>query len=104
MKKSVACIWQPKYCTQMVLVNTMYVKPEKCYLFFCGDRNYQDLYSYDGAKVWNECRTVSNGKIPCFEIPLTWLKNEGTLPDELIEIREQQYLKFKNYKTKLNDQ
>ena len=100
MQQNVACIWQPKYCIKKVLVNTMYVKSDKCYVFFCADRNYPDLYSYDGEKVRNECRVVSNGKIPCFEIPLDWLVNEGTLPNELVEVRDREYTKFKKYNKK----
>ena len=95
------CIWQPKYCTRKVLIATNKVKAEKCYVYFCCDRNYPDLYSYDGLKVRQECKITTNGKIPCFEIPLDWLVNEGELPDNLKLIQQKEYEKYKNYKSKI---
>lgn len=89
------CIWQPKFSTQEVLVATNKVREGKNYLFFAGDRNHPDLYSYDGHKVKLNCKLTSNGKIYCYCIPLSWLENEGELPDELQTIRNQEYEKFK---------
>lgn len=96
MKASV--IWSPRYWDKKVLVATRDVRPEKCYLFFCCDRNYSDLYSYDGVKVQEECKICSNGKIYCYEIPLEWLKNEGELSEEFQKIRDSEYQKYKNRK------
>ena len=93
------CIWQPRYWDKKVLVATDKVREGKNYVYFCADRNMQDLYSYDGTKVRNECKVCSNGKIYCYEIPLHWLVNEGDLPQELIEVKNAQYNKFK---TKMN--
>lgn len=90
------CIWQPKYCTKEVLVATNKVHSGKNFVFFAGDRSYQDLYSYDGDKVRQECKVTSNGKIYCYCIPLNWLINEGDLPEDLKELREIEYQKFKS--------
>ena len=89
-------IWQPKFSTQEVLVSTMKVREGKNYLFFVADRNHPDLYSYDGDKVKEKCKISSNGKILCYNIPLSWLNNEGDLPEELVTIKEEEYNKFKN--------
>ena len=89
-------IWQPKFSTQEVLVSTLKVRDNKNYLFFVADRNHPDLYSYDGSKVKKECKITSNGKILCYNIPLSWLSNEGELPEELVKVRESEYIKFKN--------
>ena len=88
-------IWQPKYCTKEVLVAVSKVRPSKNYVYFCADRNWEDLYSFDGEKVINECKVTSNGKIDCYCVPLSWLRNEGELPEKLVSIREEEYEKFK---------
>lgn len=90
------CIWQPKYCTKEVLVATNKVKPGKNLVFFAGDKTYKDLYSYDGDKVRSDCKITSNGKIYCYCIPLSWLSNEGELPENLKEIQINEYNKFKS--------
>lgn len=89
------CIWQPRYWDRKVLINKADVKRDKCFVFFCCDRNKPDLYSYDGAKVLDECTLCSNGKILCYEIPLDWLENAGELPAELVKIRDAEYAKYK---------
>lgn len=91
----VSCIWSPRYWDKKVLVNKLNVKKGKCYLFFACDRNYTNLYSFDGERVLKECQLCSNGKIYCYQIPLEWLVNEGELPKELIAIRDKEYSKFK---------
>lgn len=91
----VTCIWQPKFSTQEVLVATTKVVEGKNYVFFAGDKNHPDLYSFDGDKVKKECKISSNGKILCYDIPLGWLNNEGELPEELVKIKEIEYQKFK---------
>lgn len=93
-------IWQMKYCTKSVLVDTAKVSRDKVYIYFVADRNYQDLYSFDGAKVRNECKLIHNGKIYCFDVPLEMLVNEGELPSELKARREAEYQKFLDYKEK----
>ena len=93
-------IWSPRYWDKKVLVNLLDVKDCKCFLYFCCDKNYPDLYSYDGAKVRAECTLCSNGKIYCYEIPLEWLKNEGELPKEFIPIRDKQYEKYRRFVAK----
>jgi len=89
------CIWQPKFSTQEVLIATNKVREGKNYVFFAGDRNHPDLYSYDGSKVKTQCKITSNGKIYCYCIPLSWLENEGDLPDDLKEIKEREYQNYK---------
>jgi hypothetical protein len=89
------CIWQPRYWDQKVLINKIDVRRDKCFVFFCCDRNKTDLYSYDGNKVINEIKVGTNGKIPCYEIPLDWLQSEGDLPEELVKIRTEEYAKYK---------
>lgn len=89
------CIWQPKFSTQEVLVATTKVRDGKNYVFFVADRNYMDLYSFDGNKVKKECKISSNGKILVYDIPLSWLNNEGELPQNLVSYRQQEYDKFK---------
>lgn len=95
MNNSVICIWQPKYSTKEVLVATHKVKEGKNYIFFVADRNWQDLYSFDGTKVKETCKISSNGKILVYDIPLSYLSNEGELPEKLIAYRENEYNKFK---------
>jgi len=89
------CIWQPRYWDQKVLISKMDVRRDKCYVFFCCDRNKPDLYSYDGSRVISEIRVGTNGKIPCYEVPLDWLQSEGDLTPELIKIRDAEYAKYK---------
>ena len=93
-------IWQMKYCTKSVLIDTSKVGYGKCYIYFVADRNYLDLYSVDGTKVRDKCDIIFNGKIYCFDVPLEWLVNEGELPKELEEQRQVQYEKFKEYVAK----
>lgn len=93
-------IWQMKYCTQSVLVDTSKVSREKTYIYFVADRNHKDLYSFDGAKVRDNCKLIHNGKIYCFDIPFEWLINEGELPQELEAQREKEYERFKNFVAK----
>ena len=92
---NVICIWQPKYSTQEVLVATQKVRDGKNYIFFVADRNWVDLYSFDGTKVKQNCKISSNGKIPVYDIPLSYLNNEGELPKKLIAFKQQEYDKFK---------
>ena len=89
------CIWQPKFSTQEVLISTNKVPNGKGYLYFAGDRNHPDLYSYDGYKVKTQCKITSNGKIYCYCIPLSWLNSEGELPSDLVVMRNAEYEKFK---------
>lgn len=89
------CIWQPRYWDRKVLINKADVRRDKCYVFFCCDRNKPDLYSYDGTKVIAETKLGSNGKIPVYEVPLEWLESEGDLPEEFIKIRDLEYTKYK---------
>lgn len=93
-------IWQMKFCTQSVLVDTSKVSREKTYIYFVADRNHPDLYSFDGAKVRDECKLIFNGKIYCFDIPFEWLTNEGDLPSELVAQREKEYERYKNFVAK----
>ena len=93
-------IWQPKFSTQEVLVSTAKVREGKNYLFFAADRNHPDLYSYDGTKVKSECKITSNGKIYCYCIPLSWLVNEGELPEELVKVKEIELERFKKSQKK----
>ena len=92
---SVCCIWQPKYSTKEVLIATNKVGNGKNYVFFAGDRNWKDLYSYDGEKVRKYCKISTNGKIYCFCIPLSWLVSEGDLPTEYQLQRDKEYENFK---------
>lgn len=92
---NVICIWQPKYSTREVLVATQKVRDGKNYIFFVADRNWLDLYSFDGTKVKQNCKISSNGKILVYDIPLSYLNNEGELPQKLVTFREKEYDKFK---------
>lgn len=95
-------IWQIKFCTQEVLVDTSKVSNSKVFIYFVADRNHRDLYSFDGAWVRTNCKLTYNGKIYCYCIPMSALCNEGELPKELEQAREIEYEKFKRYKEKLN--
>lgn len=94
-KDDVICIWQPKFSTQEALVAVHRIRKGKNYIFFVADRNWMDLYSFDGDKVKQNCKISSNGKIPVYAIPLSYLNNEGALPKDLITFREKEYDKFK---------
>ncbi len=88
-------IWQPKFCTREVLVAKTSIREGKNYLFFCGDRNHPDLYSFTGTEAIEHGRWCSNGKIVCLAFSLDLLKNEGELPEEFVPIRDKEYTKFK---------
>lgn len=94
-------IWQIKFCTQEVLVDTCKVSMGKIYIYFVADRNHKDLYSFDGKWVREHCKVTSNGKIYCFCVPVNALVNEGELPSELEKQREIEYAKFKAYQEKM---
>ena len=94
-------IWQPKYCTKTVLVDTLKVRDGKNYLFFCCDKKLNNnLYSFDGTKVKSDCGLISNGKIMCYDIPLDYLNLEGDLPNTLKSIRDLEYNKYRKLLTK----
>lgn len=95
MNSNVICIWQPKFSTKEVLVATTKVREGKNYIFFVADRNFPDLYSFDGTKVKQNCKISSNGKILVYDIPLSYLSNEGELPEKLVTYKETEYEKFK---------
>ena len=54
-----------------------------------------NVKEYDGSKVKTQCKITSNGKIYCYCIPLSWLNNEGDLPDNLQEVKEREYQNYK---------
>lgn len=95
-------IWSMKYCTKEVLVDKLKVHRGKNFIYFCCDRNYLNLYSFDGDKVKSNCKLIYNSKIYCYAIPLDWLEDEGELPKELEKVREKEYNKYKKYKEKQN--
>ena len=94
------CIWQMKYCTKSVLIATTKInKNGKTYIYFCADRNHPNLYSVDISQV-KGCKIISNGKIKCVDVPFDRFINEGELPKELEEERNNQYQKFRKYTKK----
>lgn len=73
--KQVIEIWWPRYHDFMVLVAVDKVRVGVNYLTFTKDaRRKGILYSFDGDRVLTECTVTSNGKIKCFEVPLSWLE------------------------------
>lgn len=93
-------IWQMRFWDKKVLVNHLDVHDGTCYLYFCCDRNYPDLYSYNGTQVKQDCGLCSNGKIICYEIPASMLSNAGPLPDEFKDTRDKEYKKYLTKKKK----
>ncbi len=100
MMETIAKIYQPKYKTKEVLVHTRCVDYKRCYLFFVGDRNWKNLYSFDGARVMQECPMQKNGRGLVYVIPLDFLEDEGELPDELERERQRLYPDWKKKFTK----
>jgi hypothetical protein len=91
-------IWSPRYWDKKVLVDVSKLQPDTTFIFFCCDRNLTDLYAIDSNRVRENCSVCTNGKIDCYEIPLSYLRSMGDLPEEYIAIRDREYSKFKKYK------
>lgn len=91
-------IWQPRYWDRKVLIDCLKVHPGENYVYFCADRNLTDLYRYDGDSVIGKCSVCSNGKIPCYEIPLERLISMGPLPGVLQKAREEELGRFNSYR------
>lgn len=93
-------IWQMKFCTKEIMIDTMKVSGERTYIYFVADRNYPNLYSMDSAKVRANCKIASNGKIYCYYVPLHMLRDEGPIPASLLEVKQREYEKYKKYMEK----
>lgn len=89
-----SAIWMPRYWDKTILIDRKAVRSGKNYLFFCCDKKYPDLYSYDGSRVLSECKITTNGKIYCYQVPLDWLTNEGDLPEQFIPERDKELSKY----------
>lgn len=88
-------IWEPKYKTNCVLVACSKVGMGETKIFFCYDKKYLNLYSFDGEKAHKEYNIVFNSKIWCYAVPLDELRDLGTLPPEYQEIKEEEIRKYK---------
>lgn len=97
---NISCVWSPRYWDRQVLVSTQCVQPRKCYVYFAADRNYKNLYSYDGEKVMQKCPVQKNGHGTVYVIPMSWLNDEGKLPERFIPDRDAEYEKYKKYQEK----
>lgn len=63
-------IWAPRYKDRTVLVATTKVTEGFNFIRFTKAPHLQGLYRFDGSYVRRECEVQSNGKIPCFVIPM----------------------------------
>lgn len=67
-------VWAPRYHDRVALVAVRKVKDGTNYLRFTKAPSMgKGLYSFDGTVVRRECELDTNGKIPCFAIPLYML-------------------------------
>lgn len=91
-------IWQPKYKDGTVLVDIDKLE-KKTYIFFCCDKNFPNLYSFDGEEAFANYDSVSNGTIECIPVPLKDLVDEGTLTKEQELLKEKELEKMRKYNT-----
>lgn len=74
-------IWQPRYHDRVVLVDVKKVREGTNYLRFTKAPSMgKGLYTFDGTVVRRECELDTNGKIPCFAIPLYMLVEQKENP------------------------
>lgn len=67
-------IWQPRWHDRRVLVDVKKVREGVNYLRFTKSPSLgKGLWTFDGTVVRRECEVDTNGKIPCFAIPLYML-------------------------------
>jgi hypothetical protein len=66
-------IWQPRWKYRCVLVAVGRVREGFNFLRFTKTPSMKGIYRFDGTYVRQECEVQSNGKIPCFVIPLYML-------------------------------
>ena len=100
---NVAAVWQKRYWDNKVLISTNKVFPRKCYVFFCADKSYQNLYSYNGAEVIDKCEVQKNGKGTAYIVPMSYLVDEGPLPEQFKAERDSEYAKYKAFSEKQNN-
>lgn len=92
-------IWQPRYHDEKVLISCKKVSDkEDTYIFICGDERYPNLYRIPSNNFYHY-EISSNGRISCFEVPLTDLIDEGMLPSYLASKKEKELIKLKNFIT-----
>ena len=77
-------IWSPRYHDRVALVAVHKVTEGYCFLRFTKAPHLKGiLYRFDGSYVRRECEVQSNGKIPCFVIPMYMLEEvEKNNPDD----------------------
>lgn len=97
---TVAYVWQKRFYDNTVLISTTCVNPGKQYVVFSADRNMQNLYSYNGNEVLSNCSTQPNGKGRAYIVPLSYLVDEGPLPERFILERDKSYEEYKKYQEK----
>ena len=88
-------IWEPKYKTNCALVSCSKVKDCEVKIFFCMDKNYSHLYSFDGDEAIKKYDIVFNSKIWCYAVPLDKLRDLGELPEEYQEIKRKEIEKYR---------
>ena len=97
---TVAFVWQKRFYDNTVLISTTCVNPGKQYVVFSADRNMQNLYSYNGNEVLANCKTQPNGKGRAYIVPLSYLSDEGPLPEQLNPEKEKSYQAYKKFQEK----
>jgi hypothetical protein len=76
-------IWEPKYSTNSVLVATRKIGKDN-YIKFTKTKAYAGTYYISGEEA-RKCPVVTNGRIPCFDIPMSKLE---LITEELKESTE----------------
>ena len=97
---TVAYVWQKRFYDNTVLISTTCVNPGKQYVVFSADKNMRNLYSYNGNDVLRNCKTQSNGKGRVYIVPLSYLTDEGELPERFIPERNKSYEAYKKFAEK----
>lgn len=67
-------IWEPKYSTNTVLVDTRKVRLHNIIVFTKAKSLEGKKFYINGQKL-SKCPTVSNGKIACYDVPMSYLKD-----------------------------
>lgn len=74
-------LWEPRWRDRVALVSVHKVKEGTNYLRFTKAPSLgTGLYTFDGSVVRRECELDTNGKIPCFAIPLYMLVEQKESP------------------------
>ena len=99
---NITFLWCPRYYDNSVLLSTRAVKKGKNYIAFSADPKLNHLYSVTD-EVIKKYPTQKNGKGSVYIIPFTELEDEGNLPSEYMEKKNQSRLEYIAWKNNLKN-